>query len=117
MSDCSLKQNILRIGKNTVSRLLGYRVINKMFNNIICEYDGSKSDYVVSTWPIYDFDKEIQLRKNIENYIDVDFESINVMIFENYDEILKTTFGNYMELPPKSDRHPKHGSKMWWRDE
>ena len=43
------------------------------------------------------------------------FENMKIMIFKNYDEILRTTFGNYMQLPPENQRKA-HGLIAYWRD-
>lgn len=107
-------QNIERVGKNVVSKLMGYKGIKRSMEKTVNKYKDSK--YVVSNWPAYSFEKEIQLRKNVEDYIDADFEGLKVMIFKNYDEILRTTFGDYMKLPPKSERVSKHSLRAWWRD-
>ena len=112
----TLRQNVRQLVKNTASRLVGYKWINKRFDRVMNMYSDVMSDYVVSNWPIYGFEKEIQLRKNTEEYVDVKFENLTVRMFKNYDEILKTTFGDYMQLPPESERISKHNMAMWWRE-
>ncbi|MBR2840108.1 LicD family protein [Candidatus Saccharibacteria bacterium] len=111
----NVRRNVIRLGKNIFSVILGYKTINKMFDKILNYCD--KSEYVVSNWPAYGFEKEVQLRKNTEKYIDVEFEDMKAMVFENYDEILRTTFGNYMELPPKQKQIPKHNIRAWWKED
>lgn len=32
-----------------------------------------------------------------------------------YDEILRITYGDYMQLPPEEKRHPYHGDSYYWR--
>ena len=113
----TVKELIHVFGRNIISRVIGYQMINKLFSKILNRYIDENTDYVLDNWPTYGFEKDIQLKKNIEEYIDAKFEGLNVMIFKNYDEILRTTYGNYMELPPKSERVPKHNMKMWWRED
>ena len=113
-NDRTRLQNIKQFIKNTISRILGYKFLNTSLHNTFSYF--VDSDYVVSNWPIYDFEKEIQLKKNTEEYIDAKFENLTVMIFKNYDEILRTTFGDYMQLPPESERVPKHNMTAWWRE-
>ena len=43
------------------------------------------------------------------------FENFNVNIFENYDDILKRKYGNYMELPPKEKQITHHDFEAFWR--
>lgn len=101
---------------NVVAKILGCKRIKILFEGNMKRFEGKNSDYVVSNWPIYGFEKEIQLKKNTEEYIDVKFENLTVMIFKNYDEILRTSFGDYMQLPPESERIPKHNMTAWWRE-
>lgn len=109
------KQNFLRFNKNIISKMLGYKYIINKLNKIYIKYNVEPSKHVVSNWPIYKIDKEVQQEKNINEYIDVPFENIQVMIFKNYDEILKTTFGDYMKLPPENERK-SHALKAYWRE-
>ena len=111
-----IKQNFLRFNKNMISKVIGYDSIYKKLEKIYNKYSKNKSDYVVSNWPIYDISKEIQKSNNIAEYINVSFENIQVMIFKNYDEILKTTFGDYMQLPPE-DKRKSHGLEAYWRND
>jgi len=101
--------------KKAVSRAIGCKRFGKAYENIRKSSD-TKSDYVTCFFPVYSYDKEVQLKKNTEDYTDAKFEDLTVMIFKNYDEILRTTYGDYMKLPPKSERIPKHNAKAWWRD-
>lgn len=110
-----IKQNFLRFNKNMISKVIGYDSIYKKLEKIYNKYSKNKSDYVVSNWPIYDISKEIQKSNSIAEYINVSFENIQVMIFKNYDEILKTTFGDYMQLPPE-DKRKSHGLEAYWRN-
>lgn len=98
------------------SRIIGYHGINKMMGNMINKYNVVDTEYVLSGWPLYSFDHEIQFRKDTEEYIDIEFEKMNIMVFKNYDRILKTQYGNYMELPPESERVAGHNIMAWWKD-
>ena len=98
--------------RTLITKLKRKRQLEKIYN----KYSKNKSDYVVSNWPIYDISKEIQKSNNIAEYINVSFENIQVMIFKNYDEILKTTFGDYMQLPPE-DKRKSHGLEAYWRND
>ncbi len=113
--DDGFKQNFLRLNKNILSKIIGYRNIIKFLNNIYNKYNNVDTDYVVSNWPVYNINKEVQKSKNIIEYTDVEFENMKIMIFKNYDEILRTTFGNYMQLPPENQRKA-HGLIAYWRD-
>lgn len=113
--DDGFKQNFLRLNKNILSKIIGYMNIIKFLNIIYNKYNNVDTDYVVSNWPVYNINKEVQKSKNIIEYTDVEFENMKIMIFKNYDEILRTTFGNYMQLPPENQRKA-HGLIAYWRD-
>lgn len=108
-------RNILRLGKNIVSKLCGYKRILKKLDRIFDNLNDIETEFVVSSWPIYSYQKEIQLRSNTLEYINVQFEDMIAMIYKNYDPILKTTFGDYMKLPPEEKRI-NHGLIAYWRD-
>lgn len=111
-----LKQNFLRVNKNILSKIIGYSCICKKLDSIYGKYNEVHTNYVISNWPIYKLEKEIQNSNNIKEFIDIKFETICVMIYKNYDEILKTTFGNYMQLPPENKRK-SHGLIAYWRED
>ena len=112
----SIGKAFVGVVRNTVSLLIGQKRLLKMIYKIFDDNKNLKSKYVVSNWPIYADEKEIQLSKNLNDYIDVKFENINAMIFKNYDDILKTTFGDYMKLPPE-DKRVCHGLIAYWRED
>lgn len=109
-----VKKNVLRFIKNALSKIIGYKTITEYLNNMINLINQPESDYVICNWPMYDINKEIQESKDIADYINVPFEDIDVMIFRNFDKILKTTYGDYMQLPPEEKRK-KHGLVAYWR--
>lgn len=49
-----------------------------------------------------------------DEFVDVDFEGMKVKIIKGYDEFLKSTYGDYMKLPPESERVPKHDYKAYF---
>lgn len=108
------KLNFLRRIRNILSKLIGGEKLLKYHNKICRIYNKRESTYIVSNWPVYGYSKEIQKREDIENYIDKEFEGMTVMVTKNYDNILRTTFGNYMQLPPESER-VNHSIKAYWR--
>ena len=49
-----------------------------------------------------------------DEYIDVDFEDIKTKIIKGYDNYLRLTYGDYMQLPPESERVPKHSYTAYY---
>lgn len=114
--DCQFRKIIRYLCWNTISRLLGYKRIKRLFEKELLKYNSIESEFVVCNWPAYGCKKEVQLKKHTMEYMDAKFETLTVMIFKDYDKILRTTFGDYMKLPPKNERTPKHNMIVWWRD-
>ena len=100
----SFAKKIVRLFKNMIVFVFGNRIFLNRYLNLLNKYECIDAKYVVSDNPVYSYEKEIQEFENIKEYIDVYFEGIKVMIFKNYDKILHTTFGNYMQLPPVEKR-------------
>ena len=106
---------LLRKFREWISNRLGIKRILKIYNKEINKYSKKEnSQYVMSNWPTYKMNSEIQQRKYLDDYIDVEFDGIKVMVTKHYDELLTNIFGNYMELPPESKR-VAHSLRAYWR--
>ena len=57
---------------------------------------------------ILDFDLFDQL-------VDINFETITCKTTAHYHKYLTQKYGDYMQLPPESDRVPKHDADYYWR--
>lgn len=109
-----LFRTIKRIVLNTISKIF-YKRIEKIVSKENNKYNNFNTKYVVSNWPIYHIENEVQKKEDILEYQEIKFEDMTAMIFKNYDSILKTTFGDYMKLPP-IEKRTKHGIKAYWRE-
>lgn len=50
-------------------------------------------------------------KNDFDEYIAVPFEDKKFFIFKKFDPILRTQYGDYMQLPPEKDRHFYHVSE------
>lgn len=50
-----------------------------------------------------------------KSYIDLPFEGKKRKCIKHYDEYLSSLYGNYMELPPESERVRHHLHKSYWK--
>lgn len=103
-----------RLFKNIFNRLVGYKNIIKWQKKHLIKYVNKNTNFVISDDPLYGIEKEILNSNLINEYIDSEFEGHKVMIFKNYDKILRKTFNDYMILPPKEKRR-NHGIKAYWK--
>lgn len=72
--------------------------------------------YIVSNFPQYGIDKEIQNADFFDEFQRTNFDGIEVSISKEYDVFLTTSFGDYMKLPPKEKR-VSHSLEAYWRSE
>ena len=97
---------ILKIYQNTFCKIVPYEYLMKEYDKTLRMYEGKTDKYAMLThddsfnnW----FDAD-----DIADTIWMDFENIKVPVPVNYDKMLKTQFGNYMEFPPVEDRGNWH---------
>lgn len=62
-----------------------------------------------------DSDREIWHAEFFKDTMYVKFENMNMPAPAEYDAILRTTYGDYMELPPKEEQKSHHHSRAFWR--
>lgn len=88
----------------------------KMCNKRFDRYKNKKNNkYIMSNWPAYGYKHEIQLASDFNEFIDTEFEGIKIMVSKEYDNILKTTFGDYM-TPPPEDKRIAHDNEAYWKN-
>ena len=51
----------------------------------------------------------------MSGYTELEFEGRNFMAISHYDEYLKIMYGDYMTMPPESERVPKHNYKAYYK--
>ncbi len=107
------EDNILKRIRTYLSKKISTCKYIKRFDRYSRKYNNTT--YIISNWPVYGQKKEIQFSKNMKKYSIVNFEKGTAMITENYDEILKTTFGDYMTPPPLENQIAHHNICSYWK--
>lgn len=102
-----------KIGK-MITKIIGINYILKCYNKHEKKYNKRLTKHVVLNWPGYCFEKDVLDANDFKEYIDCEFDGVNAMIIKNYDKVLRHTFGNYMEFPPK-DQRVNHNMKFYWK--
>lgn len=81
------------------------RWLNKRCLNFLRKYQEDDAEYVFDISATAEEYPQIFNKKEFMKVKRAKFEDIEVNIPSNYDEILKSLYGNYMELPPKDQRY------------
>ena len=55
-------------------------------------------------------------KNDFENFVMMEFEGVSLRCPIGYDNILKTMYGDYMELPPMEKQITHHKNKMYWKE-
>lgn len=76
----------------------------------IKQFDMTKSSKVMVT------DSRVYERKIFDRAVEVEFEGHMFYAPVGYDAFLKTSYGNYMQLPPENERIPYHGGNYYWKE-
>lgn len=77
--------------------------IGRRIENLKTKYKNTNCSQV-NPWK----DKLIVNADIFNDYIDVEFNGLQVMAIRQYDYFLKCMYNDYMKLPPEKERYPKH---------
>ncbi|MDO5760581.1 MAG: LicD family protein [Bacteroidota bacterium] len=76
-------------------------------------FDGAEYGGVIP----YNFTYKRYLKANIfRDYSTLTFEGKEYPVIKDYDTYLKSTYGDYMQLPPKEKQVSKHIFKAYWKN-
>lgn len=106
----SFMKNLIKIPLCGIFHIIGKKYLANLIEKTRRTYSVEDSKYVGCV--IWDsgmvfFEKEWFSKVEM-----MDFEDIKIAVPYKYHEVLVTSYGNYMELPPKSKQVPLHGYKI-----
>ena len=81
----------------------------KVFSNQVSKCDSENCTSISD--PSFYYDKFFP-KEYFNEFIDVEFEHLNVKIPKEYDKILRIIYGDYMQLPPEEERVNHNGSEI-----
>lgn len=106
----NVKSRLSRAVCNRLVQLLGREYLFNAMNKIAARYNNVQTEYVDEIVTGYNCRyKYVDLIETVE----VDFEYTKVMIPKGYDACLKTTYGDYMRLPP-IDKRNHHSDTIYY---
>lgn len=100
--------------KNDLDRMMKYPIRNgedvlEELNKVATQYNNQQTECgIVSTVTAYKANRQIYRWSDILDTMDYGYYGHLIKIPRNYDEILKITYGDYMQLPSKEQRGTWH---------
>lgn len=88
------------------------RIVEELDNNAQ-KFNGQGLKFVYPN--VSGITKEPLVKSQLREIVDYPFESKVFKGFKNADYYLRMTYGNYMQLPPESERVGKHVLKAYWK--
>lgn len=80
-------------------------LLAQMEERSMCKFNKINSDYCfIKVIAFFTYPKTV-----LDNYIDLEFEGYSFMSISGYDDFLRITYHDYWQLPPQSERIPRHG--------
>ena len=114
LQSTTMRRSLLSPSEYDLARMKQYPVRDghdalKELNAIVTQYKDRKTEYcIVSTITTYRASKLIYRWADVLDTIDYDFYGHKIKIPRNYERILTTTYGDYMQLPPVQQRGSWH---------
>lgn len=110
--DRRLNKNVILTIAKTVLFPVSRKTIILLINKIVTK-DDNETNYVgVISYP-FDGIKEVMRREWFSKSELCSFEGREYKIPAEYDKILRTLYGNYMELPPQQEQCTHHSYYAW----
>lgn len=106
----SLYKRIANRGLKLLSILYSQNQLYKKNLELCTRYDNLETHYIVNACGTYNYMKERNKREIFESFVEMPFESGMFMTVAQYDEYLSSIYGDYMRLPPESQRTSRHGT-------
>ena len=109
----------IKFSANLVKRIpaivMGINNAKNKRNQLMKKYNNTNSELISCLFDVPD-DRLVMRKDQIEDLIRVPFEDIEIDIPRKYDEILRQYYGDYMKLPPSSERYSHHHFTPFWNN-
>ena len=109
----SIKLMILKLLRHGSKKTSFYLEEAKKLHEL---YPYQQCEYVASVESCFNSRKNRVPKKYFSESVDVEFEGHIFHAPICYDKILRTIYGDYMQLPPKNKQVTHHLNKVYWKD-
>ncbi len=113
--ELNLKNKIIKETANFIIKLLGIRRCYFMLLRYVKKMDFRTSYWIASAVGGAGIERELVERKCFDELIEMEFEGSMFYAPAGYDRYLKNLYGDYMKLPPESERTTPHRGRIWWK--
>ena len=113
--ELNLKNKIIKETANFIIRLIGVRRCYFMLMRYVKKEDFRTSYWIASAVGGAGIERELVERKCFDDLIELEFEGSKFLAPAGYDRYLKNLYGDYMKLPPESERVTPHRGRIWWK--
>lgn len=110
------KKRLLKIPAFVYTHIMGKKYFMSKLYDLLKLYKYEDCEYVGAAAWCTQPRKNVYKKEWCEDLIKAPFECYDFYIPRHYDEMLKVTYGNYMELPPEKDRIYHHMYKAYKKD-
>jgi lipopolysaccharide cholinephosphotransferase len=93
-------------------RILNVKRISKRRENILRKYSTRYTNYYVNTLGAYKFNSIFSRDEIYGDGAYYDFEQLRLRGPKNFEKYLSRIYGDYMQLPPESERNNWHGTEV-----
>lgn len=101
---------------NPICKLIGKDFFIRKAIQLMSQYKYEESDYVHVAFHHKSSLNERYDKKDFSDRVKVTFEKELFWAPKGYDSVLKSFYGDYMQLPPISERQTHHRNNVYWRD-
>lgn len=98
-----------------ICKAIGVTRLNAFYNSLCAKRDFYQSKYVACVAGRYG-KREVFKREVFEQTVPLQFEELMLQAPQGYKTYLTSIYGDYMKMPPKSQRVSNHTSEEWWKD-
>ena len=98
--------------KTFLCKIIPYQQVVKAYHKNLSKYNSETNRLALLTHPVPFIRKYWCKKEDLEHLVYMPFENIQVPVPSNYDEVLKTIYGNYMAYPPVNERGAWHEGQI-----
>lgn len=103
---------LYRCTMKLLSRFKSYEYWVSEYDKTLSMYNSSAENFGMVTHPRNFIKKYFAKKEDLDELIEMDFETIKIPVPKNYDVILRNMYGNYMQYPPIEVRGKWHNEMI-----